>query len=40
MAGREEPLGSGVANTAGGMVEAVVGGADVKVRLGEPLLPL
>ena len=40
MAEREEPLGSGDASTAGGVAEAIAGGADAEVKLGEPLLPL
>lgn len=51
MAEGEEPLGSGDVSIAGvvmpereatarGVAEAVVGGDNVEVRLGEPLLPL
>ena len=40
MAEGEEPLGSGDVGTTGGVAEAIVGGANVEVRLGEPLLLL
>ena len=40
MAKREELLGFGDAGTTGGVAEAVAGGVNAGVRLGEPLLPL
>ena len=40
MAEGEESLGSSDASTARCMVEAIAGGDDMEVRLGEPLLPL